>query len=109
MEAETTSYLVEKMAAVAEPECAEGLTLPQFDLDWRSGDQTAPFDKATQSMQKNGCAMLRNFLSTDEAGGLLAALQDLLSREEIATSIGNPMDHETDEYLINCTFLRFPR
>ena len=109
MENEIASYLVEKMAAVAEPECAEGLTFPQFDLDWRSGDRTALFDKATQSMRKNGCVILRNFLSSAGAGVLLASLEEVLSREEIATHIDNRMDYETDDYLINCTFQRFPR
>ena len=99
MEPEIISYLVEKIAADAEPDRDEGLTFPEFDLDWETGDRAALFDKASQSMQKNGCVILRNFLSTEEAGGLLESLEELLSREEIATPIDKRMDYETDDYL----------
>lgn len=109
METEIISYLVEKVAAVAEPDGNQGLAFPEFDLDWKTGDRAALFERASQSMQKNGCVILRNFLSTAEAGALLASLEELLSREEIASHIGKRMDHETDDYLINCTFQRFPR
>ncbi len=108
MEPEIISYLVEKIAADAEPDGGEDLAFSEFDLDWETGDRAALFDKATQSMEKNGCVILRNFLSTDEAGGLLESLEELLSREEIATPIDKRMDYETDDYLVNCTYQRFP-
>ena len=108
MEPEIINFLVEKITADAEPDRDEGLTLPEFDFDWNTRDRAALFDKASQSMQRNGCVILRNFLSTDEAGDLLESLEELLSREEIATPIDKRMDYETDDYLVNCTYQRFP-
>jgi hypothetical protein len=102
-------HLVESLAAAnAADDFPKIENLPPHDFDAVADDWSALCNSAAESMQNNGCVILRKFVPKGIMTEFKSAVETLLASEPIASHIAAREDFDAGDFFLNCTFTRVP-